>query len=177
MDLLTDFDKSQEILDNCDTRHSPFYDMLKNHKSLFFDVEMNSVIRLVKQLSDIMKRVERRFERCDTYNLSKSLTECVTRDIQYTNYPWLYYDFRYNFVRVCIVRVSKSYYIHVDGVPYDYYSDFLKFKALHTLDSDARFVCPIDVVWSEVDDVVPTFSSFCVYLMNNGDLFDDLPLW
>ena len=176
-DQFTDFDVSQEILDNCDTRNSPFYTLLKNSHSLFFDVEMTSVIRLVKQISDIIKRVEKRFERRETYNVSRSLCEAVTRDIQYTKYPWLYYDFRFDKVRICVVKVRNYYYIHYDGVPYDYIKSFVDHNGLVAVLDDNRFLCPADNYWSSVDDVVPCFSRFCDFIINYGDVDDAMPLW
>lgn len=169
--FLTDYDHSMDILDACDDRNVPFYDFLKSHKFMFFDVELLSAYKIVKQLSDIFKRVEKRFKRVQNYNVSKSHIEAIGRDIQYTKYPWLRYDFRFEHLRFCIVRIKDYFYIHYDGLEYSDVMRFLTWNNLSVLPNDCRFLTPVNSFWTKCSDVVPVFRKFVSYFLDSDDLF------
>lgn len=169
--FLSDYDKSVELLDSCDDRNPPFYEFLKNHKYLFFDTELKSVCKSIKALNDVVRRVEKRFDRVKNYNVSNSSLQAIARDIQYTKYPWLYYDFRFEDIRICLVRIKDFYYVHYDGIEYETVSHWLKYHCLTTLPEDYRFITPVEGNWTSFTSCADVFKEMIVYFLGYDDLF------
>ncbi|QCS36783.1 hypothetical protein [Tortoise microvirus 103] len=82
---------------------------------LLSDVEFERMFKLITELSDIQKRAYKRFERRESKRLAKSLVEYTQLLKDRDCYPYELYDFRCLSVRICIVRISHTYHVYIDG--------------------------------------------------------------
>ncbi len=82
---------------------------------VYYDSELKDLKASFKEAYSILKRIDKRAERRQTVQVSKSLFDYVEKQGMLRAVPSEFFDFKYNDTRICIYRFKKSYAILVIG--------------------------------------------------------------
>lgn len=135
-------------------------DLIEKH-CLFFDSELRVAHKLVKELSDIFKRVYKRFERRETLQITASVARYMELDNEIQHYPHLLYDFKCRDVRICICKIRGIYHI----LCLNFRPSFSATRLKPDFDDDRIFGC-----WNEFNDDLLTKWLDCVFDFSSKNL-------
>lgn len=88
----------------------------KDCKYVYFDSDLRKIQKSVKELSDTLKTITRRFEHKTTITACSSIFNYLERKNALLFQPSLFYDFRYNDVRISI------FYEHIKATGEKFYT-------------------------------------------------------
>lgn len=103
-------------------------DLMHDSDCVFYDAELKRLRKLFKDTYDIFKSIEKRAERRQTVQISKSLFDFAERKQLMKVCPQQYYDFRMNEFRVSVYMYKGRY--HVLTVGFSYYPSALSIEQL-----------------------------------------------
>lgn len=135
---------------------------------VFYDVELREISKLVKQLYKVTKSIEKRSERRQTIQISKSLFDYVERSRSKSKVPTEFYNFHDDDVAIKIYRYKGFYRILVIGFEYPrsrlfFFEDWVGKGYLHG-------------EFKTLDDCIPYFYSVVSYYLFDVKFIDKLPL-
>lgn len=100
-------------------KYTPFLEKHSDFQNVFYDKDLESIRKDVNHLSDTLKAMTLRFQRCNTLQIAKSVFDYVTQREFYAIYPNNYFDFRSGDTRICIGQKHKhgknNYFVAVYG--------------------------------------------------------------
>lgn len=138
----------------------------KDCKYVYFDSDLRKIQKSVKELSDTLKTITRRFEHKTTITACSSIFNYLERKNALLFQPSLFYDFRHN-----DVRISIFYQKFVDGWVYTVCSRNYKpsYKVLKDIVSSGDFYGRFIVI----DDAIKLYNNIIkeFVLCELGELF------
>ena len=87
---------------------------------VFYDSELRLFKEKFKELNNILKNIDKRAQRRQTIQISKSLFDYIETVKTKEHCPQILYDFRDDFVRICPYRVKGQYSVLVVGFDYPF---------------------------------------------------------
>ena len=91
---------------------------------IFYDSELKSLKAHFKECATILKNIDKRAERRQTVQISKSLFDYAERGKDLKVQPQKYYDFVMDNYRICVFKYKGKYSILCVG--FDYEMDYLR---------------------------------------------------
>lgn len=87
---------------------------------VFYDSELKSFKQKFKEINQILKDIDKRAQRRQTIQISKSLFDYIETVKTKEHCPQILYDFRDDFVRICPYRVKGRFSVLVVGFDYPF---------------------------------------------------------
>ena len=91
-----------------------------NHYSdcVYYDSELKQLKKSFKEIYNVLKEIDKRAERKQTTQISKSLFDYVEQKKQLDKVPQDFFDFRFFFDRVCLYKIKNDYTVLCVGFEY-----------------------------------------------------------
>lgn len=85
---------------------------------VFYDIELRELKKLFKDMNTVFSRINKRAERRQTIQISKSLFDYVERKNNLIKCPQDFYNFSYSDCRIFIFRYRGAYSVYCTGFDY-----------------------------------------------------------
>lgn len=132
---------------------------------VFYDSELRSFRRSFDECYKILKDIQKRAERRQTVQISRSLFDYSERKTDFKCNPMKYFDFRMDDVRICLYFYKGFYSVLCLGFTYDKF--FLR---------DDGFVGAGELYYKEknIDSCIPHFRKVLLFFVQQYvSFFDD----
>lgn len=136
---------------------------------VFYDAELKSLKRDFYNIYKIFKEIDKRAERRETIQISKSLFDYVERKRTLNSVPSQFFNFSAEDIRICIYKYRKFYTILVIGF------DWLT-PDLSVLRTDYTGVGKMYGSFDSVSNAIPEYLRAIYYYLTRVIVIDELPL-
>ena len=134
---------------------------------IFYDTEIKELRKKFKESYEILKAIEKRCDRRQTVQISKSLFDYVERSKTFRAVPQSFFCFISRDVKICIYRYRQYYSVLVVGFDYN---------DLDKCFNDYIGVGKLYGNFKSVDECVPLYYKIVAYYLHNVVKFDMLDL-
>lgn len=93
-------------------------DVMHESDCVYYDKELRILSRNFKECYNILKDIEKRADRKETVQISKSLFDYVELSKAVEKFPQIKYDFKFDDVRVYISKINNCFVVNVVGFQY-----------------------------------------------------------
>ena len=142
-------------------------DISHNPSCVFYDYELKKLSSLFREGNKIFRNIEKRAERRQTVQISKSLFDYVERCRVLDICPQEFYDFRCGDYRICIYRYKKRFSILCVG--FEYIQRYYLRKNYEGLGN-------LYYEFATLKEVIPYYYSVVYYFLDVVLKINELPL-